>query len=208
MRREGFWSYETGIAVVGGLTMAFAVVLAIRMLSPVICERAVSKLQSDFTRICNQAVLDYMDEGNIGYGDIIKIERGQSGEIEAMDTDIAALNRMKSQIAVSVQKEIDKIETVRVKFPSNGFFGFGGGFNIPVSLIAVGVLETDYDASFEAAGINQTRLSVTLTFKTGGKLLLAGEGRTANIETTVPVAQTVIVGDVPNTYLNVDKIPD
>lgn len=200
-----FGSYEMGIAIVGGFTAAFAIVLFTRMFSPVICERAASKLQSQFMIICNEAVLDYIESENIDYTDIINIERSQSGEIQAMNTNMAAVNRLKSEIAVCIQKQIDKIEDVSVKFPSNGFFGFGGGINIPVKLISVGTLETDLNSSFEAAGINQTRIYITITVKTGGKLLLAGEGRSVTVKTQVPVAQTVIVGDVPSAYLDVKK---
>lgn len=198
-------NYELGIAIVGGLTAAFAIVFFVRMVSPVICEKAVSKLQSRFTVICNEAVMDYIKSNDIKYDDLVNIQRGDDGSVQAMNTDMSAVNHMKSSLSLTVQKELDKMDSVTVKFPSNGFFGLDGGIDIPVQVIYVSALETEINSSFEAVGINQTRLYITVTLKTKGKLLLCGEGETVSIKTAVPISQTVIVGDVPTTYLNVKK---
>lgn len=208
MKNRDFVGYETGIAIVGGLTVAFAIVLAVRMFSPVICERAGSQLQSDITVICNEAVLDYIDSSNLKYTDIISIERSADGNIRAMNTEIANVNRMKSGILLDIQRKIDEIEEIGVTFPINGFFGFGGGIEIPVKLISVECVEAELEPAFESVGINQTRLDITLKVKASGKLLLAGQDTEVEVATDVPIAQTIIVGDVPDTYLNVEKNSD
>lgn len=198
-------NYEMGIAIVGGLTAAFAIVFFIRMVSPVICEKAVSKLQSRFTVICNEAVMEYIKTNDIKYDDLVDIQRGDDGRVQAMNTNMRAVNDMKSSLSLAVQKELDKMDSVTVKFPSNGFFGLDGGIDIPVQVIYVSALETKLNSTFEAVGINQTRLYITVTLKIDGKLLLCGDGETVSIKTAVPISQTVIVGDVPGTYLNVKK---
>ncbi len=205
-RRYSFWcSYETGLGILGGLTVAFAVVLFIRMVSPVICEKAISRLQSDFTVICNEAVLGYLEKENITYNSMVAVERDKNGKIQAMNTEITEVNKIKSYIMLSIQKKLDKIDTVSVSFPSGGFFGVGGGINIPVKLITVNSLEGELDSFFESAGINQTRLYINMKISAKGKLLLGGREQNMEIKTSVPVAQTVIVGDVPDTYVNIDK---
>ncbi len=204
-RYRKFGSYEIGVGIIGGLTIAFGIVLFIRMLSPAICDKALSKLQGEFNIICNETVLSYIESENIGYRDIINIERNDNGEITAMNTDMNAVNKMKSSISLNIQEKLDKLEGISVKFPTNGFFGLGGGIDIPVELVLISNLKTDIASSFESMGINQTRLYITVTIQTEGKLLLAGEGQNVKIKTRVPISQTVIVGDVPGTYVNVDK---
>ena len=208
MKNRNFVGYETGIAIVGGLTIAFAIVLAVRMFSPVICERAGSQLQSDITVICNEAVLNYIESSDLKYTDIISLERGADGSITAINTDIANVNRMKSGILLDIQRRIDEIEEIGVTFPINGFFGFGGGIEIPVKLVSAECAEAELKPTFESVGINQTRLDITLTVRASGKLLLAGQNTEVKVVTEVPISQTVIVGDVPDTYLNVDKNSD
>ncbi len=205
-RRYNFLnSYEMGLAIIGGFTAAFAIVCFIRMLSPIVYEKALSKLQSEFNFICNEAVLDYIETENISYKDIVELQQNSDGKIQAVNTDMSRVNKMKSKLSIDIQKEIDKLDTVLVKVPTNGFFGFGGGIDLPVHLISVGALNMGFKSSFESVGINQTRLYINMTIETTGKLLFFGEGQRVKIKTAVPVSQTVIVGDVPNTYLNMDK---
>lgn len=207
MNRKGFnfASYETGLGIIGGFTIAFAVVLLIRIFSPTVCELALEKLQSEFNRICNTAVLDYLDSEKTDYEDIIIIERSDGGEIRGMTSDVAKVNRMKSEISLAIQSEIDKIEEVKVDFPTSGFFGLGGGIKIPVKLMSVSLMEAEIVSSFESVGINQTRLNVNAIFNIKGRLLALGQGQEATVKSEVPVLMTVVVGNVPNTYVSVKK---
>ncbi|MBR2916885.1 MAG: hypothetical protein IKC07_04740, partial [Clostridia bacterium] len=99
----------------------------------------------------------------------------------------------------------DKIEEIEVKYPVSGVFGLGGGFKVPVQLIGTGVLETDIVSSFDSVGVNQTRLTINAVIKTEGKILALGQGEKISIKSDVPVLMTVIVGEVPNTYVTVKK---
>lgn len=204
-RHKFFGGYEIGLMVIGGLTVAFGIVLLIRMMSPVICEKALSKFQSEFNLICNEEILNYIEKENISYKDIIDIERSDDGKIRAMNTEMNTVNKMKSEITLEVQKKLNKMEEISVSFPSNGIFGLGGGIDIPVELILANNLQTEVESSFESVGINQTRLYITVTVKAEGKLLIGGEEKPVSIKTAIPVSQTVIVGDVPSTYVDVDK---
>lgn len=204
MKRKSFFSFDTGLGIISGLTVAFFVIYIVRTFSPIACQLALSKIQGEFNNICNKAVLDYIDFENVDYSDIVKIEQ-TDGKIKGITTDISKTNHMKSTITLNIQDKLENMEEVWISLPAGGFFGLGGGIKIPVSLISVSYLEADLESSFESVGINQTRFSVSAVIRMNGKLLAVGEENDIKIETKVPVLMTVIVGDVPNTYVNVNK---
>lgn len=197
-------SRETGIAVISGLTLACIIVLILRLLTPAMCEMAVSKLQSDFTLICNEEVLSYIEKENLSAEDFVTVSRRED-KIGAINTDMTKVNKMKAALSVSIQKRLDKIKTVPVHLPPNGIFGLGGGVEIPLSVLSVNALKCDMKSSFKAAGINQTRLKIYADFSVSGEILIFANHQTLSVSVSVPVCDTVIVGDVPSTYLNVER---
>ena len=66
-------------------------------------------------------------------------------------------------------------------------------------------METDIVSSFDSVGVNQTRLTINAVIQMEGKLLALGDGAEIEIKSNVPVLMTVIVGNVPNTYVDVKK---
>lgn len=197
-------SRETGIAVISGLTLACLIVLVLRLLTPAMCEMAISKLQSDFTLICNEEVLSYIEKENLSAEDIVTVSR-KGDKIESINTDMAKVNKMKASLSVAIQKRLDKIKTVPVRLPPNGIFGIPGGVNVPLSVLSVNALKCDMKSSFDAAGINQTRLKVYADFSVSGKILIFANHQTLSVSVSVPLCDTVIVGEVPSTYLNVER---
>ncbi len=203
MRRK-YKIYDAKLWIIGSLTVAFAIVLICRMISPTICDFAIANLQSEFNKICNRAVIEYIDD-ELKSNDIVLIDRNDKGEIRGITTDTILVNKMKSEISLIIQKNLDKIEEIEVKIPINAIFNFGGDIKIPVQVMGVGVMETELLSNFESVGVNQTRLTVDAVVHIKGKLLAVGQGYDISIKSDVPVLMTVIVGSVPNTYVDVKK---
>lgn len=203
MKKRSFFTYETGIGVIGGMTIALLIVFFIRIFSPILCSLAQEELQSRFNKICNEAVLEYFDDKK--NSELFEIERLENGEIQGITTDTIGMNRIKSSLNLKIQKELDKIDEIKVEVPSGGFFGIGGSFKIPVYLLGITALETDYVSNFESVGINQTRISVEVSISLSGELVAFGQENAVTVKTTVPVLMTVIVGKVPGTYVEVKK---
>ena len=204
MRKQRPFTYETGLGLIGGLTVAFIIVFFIRMFSPILASLAEEELQSRFNKICNSSVMEYLDKEK-DESDFMEIQRASNGDIQGITTNTVKINKFKSMISLDIQNQLDKIDEITVKIPTGGFFGLGGGFNIPVKLMSVTVLDADIISSFESVGINQTKLSVNAVIGLSGKLLAIGKGNPVKIKTQVPVLMTVIVGHVPGTYIDVKK---
>ena len=77
----------------------------------------------------------------------------------------------------------------------------GRGFSLPVEVVAVGSAHGDFQSQFTSAGINQTRHRILLEVTVSVEILLPGETMQTEICPQVPIAETVIVGQVPDTYL-------
>lgn len=204
MRKQRPFTYETGLGLIGGLTVAFIIVFFIRMFSPILASLAEEELQSRFNKICNSSVMEYLDKEK-DESDFMEIQRASNGDIQGITTNTVKINKFKSMISLDIQNQLDRIDEITVKIPTGGFFGLGGGFNIPVKLMSVTVLDADIISSFESVGINQTKLSVNAVIGLSGKLLAIGKGNPVKIKTQVPVLMTVIVGHVPGTYIDVKK---
>ncbi|MBQ2890083.1 MAG: hypothetical protein IJE44_00370 [Clostridia bacterium] len=207
-KRAVYKRFEAWPCIVGSLIVAFAFVTLCRGIAPDICEMAASAFQSDFNKICNNAVIECVEEGPKAE-DFIIIDRDEKGEIKGIRTNTMEINRLKSKISLKIQEELDKIKEINVEYPFNGIFGinsgFMDGFEIPVQLIGAGLMETDIVSSFDSVGVNQTRLTINAVIQMEGKLLALGDGAEIEIKSNVPVLMTVIVGNVPNTYVDVKK---
>ena len=204
MKRQLFFTYETGLGIIAGLTIAFIIVFFIRMFSPILASLAEEELQNRFNKICNGSVMKYLDNEK-NNSDFMEIQHSSNGDIQGITANTVKINKLKSRISLDIQNQLDTIDEITVKIPIGGFFGLGGGFDIPVKLMSVTVLDADIHSSFESVGINQTKLSVNATVCLSGKLLAIGKENPVKIKTKVPVLMTVIVGQVPGTYIDVKK---
>lgn len=73
---------------------------------------------------------------------------------------------------------------------------------MPLRLTLSGNVNADFKSSFESAGINQTKHQIYLNIHTSVYSFLPGFNTTTDVETNVPVAETIIVGAVPQVVAN------
>lgn len=76
------------------------------------------------------------------------------------------------------------------------FSGIGPQIKVKVGCSAS--TASDFENVFASAGVNQTQHSVMLNIETTVVLSLAGRRMTEQVQTSLCIAQTVIVGSVPN----------
>ena len=76
------------------------------------------------------------------------------------------------------------------------------GPKLPIQVISVASAEGTYRNDFSSAGINQTLHRIYLDITVTAKLLLPGSIVETVVFTPICVAETVIIGQVPQTYLN------
>lgn len=182
----------------------FVFVKAEHRLGDVAGDIAVSKLNGEITTLCNEAVAQVLDETDIQYDEIFATN-DKEGQITSMTTDFREVNQLKSALALKIQEKLDSLERMKVPVPIGALFSdrliTGVGFDMPVKVIVTNSIELKFYDDFSSAGINQTKHQLMVEIKVPAAVNAPGYKNETEIVTQVPVAETVIVGNVPNTYL-------
>lgn len=185
-----------------GLVLLIGFLLTDAKLRPAVYDIAVVEARGRAVKTINTAVENILSQGGVAYADIVEISRNESGSITGITTDIVKMNLFKSRVTNAVDNAFLQNETVIVTVPLGSATGVtflsGWGPDIDVKMHIDSSTQSDFSNVFESAGINQTQHSVMLNLET--EVILTGSGRriTQNIKTSFCVAQTVIVGTVPD----------
>ncbi len=175
---------------------------------PIMIQLATSKAQGIAIEAVNQAVLEIFRQETVDYSDIVMIDKDSEGKIRAVQSNLAGMNALKADIALRIQEKTAALSEAELEFPLGSLSGqevFSGmGPRVRVKLMPYGETQTQFESFFEAAGINQTRLTIQLHVKTNLALLMPFSNSACEIEDTIPVLQTIIVGEIPESYLNID----
>ncbi len=193
-----------------GIGLALALIAFImEQLRPTMTVIATAVVTNTITSSINQAISDCVADENVTYGDIITIEKDADGRIIALTGNMTALNSLQTDIMSRVVKAVDGIDNHEFSVPAGNLTGIaifsGKGLELPVRVISVTYPSMEFKQVFTDAGINQTLHQVMLELTATAEILIPGRTITREIITQVCIAQTVIVGDVPNTYLQVGK---
>ena len=170
-------------------------------LSPLVEKAAESQAKQMFNQSVNDAVAAELNSKGITYTDLIHIEKASDGAVLAVTTDSLKINQLKADISVAVQNHLGKEKYRQFSVPVGTLTGSNllrdKGPAIPIDISFSGSVVTDLKSEFVSAGINQTRHQILMTVKGYEVLMAPGINTTVEVETTVAVAETVIVGQVP-----------
>ncbi len=174
---------------------------------PVISQVAAAQAQSVAVSTLNDELNRIIAMEGMGYSDFAVLQKDAQNRISAVTTDMAKVSRIKSKIAVYVQEKMREVDKMTMRIPlgtlvSNGLFS-GYGPKIPIRLTSVGRAVVDIEDSFIEAGINQTRHEIHLLVTAKISVLMPGGGTVTEIHTKIPIAQSVIVGEVPESVTSV-----
>ncbi|MGX8710667.1 sporulation protein YunB [Clostridium sp. KNHs216] len=156
----------------------------------------------------NNAVTEELTQNGVTYQDLVSVERDSTGKILAITTQMVKMNQLKSAIIANVQKKIGNNGHMDTGVPLGTLTGnellHGWGPEVPLRLTLSGNVNADFKSSFESAGINQTKHQIVLNVHTSVYSFLPGFDTTTEVDTNVPVAETIIVGDVPQVVANIN----
>lgn len=190
-----------------GIGTALALIWGMELrLRPVLDVMATAKVENTVTLILDGVIAEEIAERGLNYNDLITMERDSSGRITALTSDMAALNGLRTRILGAVTKAVDDLKPSDLSIPVGNLTGIhilsGRGFSLPVEVVSVGAAHAEFQDQFTEAGINQTRHQILLEVTVNLDILLPGETLNTQITAQVPVAETVIVGQVPQVYLS------
>ena len=184
--------------------LIFIIWLVFTKLQPSFIEYAKVYSNNIANEVVNSAVDDVFVKEE--YQSLAQIMENSSENIKAIETDTAKINRLKSAIIQSMQKNIDSHKSDTVYVPlgscSNLYFFAGLGPKVPIRIYPVSIVNADFKESFDSVGINQVKhklyLDVSMKMSFVGMMFAQAD----TVETSVLLNETIIVGDTPTYYGN------
>ena len=191
-----------------GLLLVVLVVLFMRIgVAPMVEELAKKRVENRASYIINEAIEAQLRSDEIDYDNIIFLEKDVNGAITALRTNINEVNRLKTRILSVIDIMLLDLDVNEVGLPLGSLvlpeFFSGSGPKLPVKVLSVSASDADFRNDFSEAGINQTSHRILMDVTITMTVLTPIGTENVTVTSGVVVAETVIVGRVPDSYVNV-----
>lgn len=211
-RRRAFAVNRTLFSLVAVALVAGTLVLLLdARLRPGIYSAAALQAKTLAVTAIHTAVEQVIDEQALAYTDLVQVSTNAQGNITALSSDIAKMNLLKSGVTRGITQGLAGLQQSRLAIPLGSATGVtllsGRGPQIPVSLSMTGDTQSDFEHVFQSAGINQTQHKIMLHIQTRVYIYLPGNSSYEQIETSLCVAETIIVGAVPQVMAQLGETP-
>lgn len=159
----------------------------------------------------NEAADEVIREG-VTYDQLMQVTQDASGQVRLIQANTSAMNLLASQVSLRAQQRLEDIENQSVMVPLGSALGLtllaGSGPSIRVNILPVGSVVASLNTEFQSAGINQTRHKVVLTLQGTVRLVIPTGAATVQAVAEVAVAESIIVGEVPESFVDVSSDED
>lgn len=190
------------------LMSASVIALLEARLRPVMAEVAAAQARNSMTSVVEAAVTAGLAARQVSYGDLVTIQRNGEGAITALTTDMARMNLLRAELTAAILEALEEADVSDVQVPLGTLFDleplWAKGPALKAKAMTVGTVQAEFDSQFTSAGVNQTLHRIWIEAAVPMTLLLPGGEVETELHTRLCVAETVIVGQVPDTYLQLD----
>lgn len=188
------------------IVIVFGLYLFSKYIRPKVIVLTQSYARNEISQVLDDEVKKVMLEEFFSYDKIVNISRDSENRVNSVSSNATLINRFTNDLGISVGDELDKRSHITHRIPVTNLIGFdlfsGIGPTIPISFHPISVTNADITHTFEEAGINQTLHTINLTVSVDMAIVVPMAHSTIRAESTMPIAQTLIVGTVPEAYLN------
>lgn len=198
------------------ITLAVALIVAASVIAlleaklrPVVAEVAAAQAQNTMTAVVENAVTADLAARQVSYADFVTIQRDEGGAITALTTDMARMNLLRAELVDAILEALEGVDVSEVAVPLGSLFDleplWAKGPAIKAKAMTVGTVRAEFDSQITSAGVNQTLHRIWMEVDVPMTLLLPGGPVETQLHTRLCVAETVIVGKVPDTYLQLGQ---
>lgn len=178
-----------------------------KIVTPIVMVVADAEMRAKAIEIINTCSIEQYSK-DFNYDSIIKVEKDRDGNITMLKADTLQLNKIASQVALESQKRIRELGNVGIKLPigyifKNNILAYLGP-SITIKMQPIGHIETKYSSDFESVGINQTRHKIYVQVRTEVRVILPLRSNNIEVRNEIPISETIIIGKVPDTSINLD----
>ena len=172
----------------------------------VIRELARTQVMNSTSDLTNDAITEQMAQGTIAYDRMVYFEKDLEGRITALKTNMSEVNRLKTDILNIINDKVLALDSEDIGIPLGSLFLpellSGKGPAIPVRVLSIRNSDAAFHSDFQNAGINQTLHQLIMEVSVDVSVLVLARTEHFTVTSQVVVAETVIVGQVPQTYLH------
>lgn len=171
---------------------------------PVIIEVAVAQSENIASSIIESAINSVLYENGITYSSLVDIEKDDSGRVATVKADTIKMNMLKSEIGAEISNDILETDSREISIPLGTILGIsalsGKGPKIKTTVTLASNVTSTIKNTFTSAGINQTLHEIFVNVNATIYVIMPKNSATAEVNSNYCIAQTVIIGTVPETF--------
>lgn len=178
--------------------------LAERNFRPLVFSLAEARSAALATQVLSSAVAQAL-EGEVSYDDLMNVRMDEKGQVALLSANTMRMNQLADKAGAAAQQMLESMSSEQVSVPLGAALGLtlfaGSGPEIPVSIVPIGSITTNFETEFEACGINQTRHKVYLTVTASIRIVIPTGAKTTEVTVNMLAAESIIVGAVPEGFV-------
>lgn len=188
------------LCVIGGI-------LAERNFRPLVFSLAEARSAQLATQVLTSAVAQALEDG-ADYEELMNVRMDANGQVALLSANTMRMNQLADKAGKAAQHMLKTMSSEQVSIPLGAALGLtifaGSGPGIPVSIVPIGSITTNFVTEFEACGINQTRHKVFLTVTARIRIVIPNGAKTTEVTVNMLAAESIIVGAVPESFVGYD----
>ncbi|MGM0470808.1 MAG: sporulation protein YunB [Bacillota bacterium] len=199
------WRRLVILVVITTIILSIALLLIVDYaLQPILYQISEAKVSNLVTKRINQTIQQRLDE--VTYDNLVQLKTDQQGNIVYMQPNIQQINQISSQLSINIQHNLEELSQKEIELPLIQILGIellaDYGPTLTAKIIPYSSIETAIEDDFQAAGINQTRHRINLAVKAKTRVIIPFLSEKVITKLTIPLSEAVIVGDVPEVYVD------
>ena len=173
-----------------------------------VTDYAVSAARDEVVTKVNAIVQDVMADPAFAGTPLVDLERGENGAVTAVTANAAAINALAAEVLCRAVEATEQ-EAIRIEIPVMNLLGsalfMNHGPSVAVDVTMLSSSTAGFRSELSSAGINQTRHQIFLELDVQLSFLMPWRGMETGVQTEILVSETVIVGQVPGSYMNWER---
>ena len=193
------------------LLLAAVLLLIDHNFKPLVLSLAEARSAAMASQVLNAALGQALGNG-IGYDDLMNVRMDENGQVALLSANTVQMNMLADKAGDAALRMLESMSSEQVGVPLGAALGItllaGSGPIIPVSIVPIGSVSTDFETEFEACGINQTRHKISLEATASVRIVLPSGARTVSVQASALMAESILIGEVPQSYIQVPETGD
>ena len=187
------------------MLLALAVFMLLdRNFKPLVFSLAEARSAAMASQVLSGALAEALEDGVL-YEQLMDVRMDEHGQVALLSANTMSMNRLADKAGAAALRRLQNMSSERVTVPLGAALGMtlfaGSGPGIPVSIVPIGSIRTDFATEFEACGINQTRHKVYLQVTASIRIVIPTGAKTTEVSANMLVAESIIVGGVPEGFV-------